>query len=177
MLRFCCRAPRFRGARSGLASPPRNVLAGKPNPVFNPPSPMDSIFLRVDERESPIKVGIPLPSNSVPVLGLAIRIWRDREDRQERPLCAHFPALSITDGNHNVPEHIALFVHAPAVLSVSGRNSLLNWMISVLPSMGDTFADMSSFGLVGFGLSRSATVCGRPSADRCVWPTSRMNLL
>lgn len=61
--------------------------------------------------------------------------------------------------------------------SVSGRNSLLNWMISVLPSMGDTFADMSSFGLVGFGLSRSATVCGRPPADRCVWPTSRMNLL
>ena len=84
--------------------------------------------------------------------------------------CAHFPVLSIPDGNNNVPEHIALFqmFTLPGALSVSDQNLPLNCMISALLSMGDAFVDMSSFGLVGFGPSRSATVCGGPSVDRRV---------
>ena len=56
--------------------------------------------------------GDTLPSNFVLVLGLAACIGGDRKGRRNDHFCAHFPVLSIPDGNHNVPEHIPLFVHA-----------------------------------------------------------------
>jgi hypothetical protein len=74
------------------------------------------IVLAVDEREFPIKEGAVNPAQQ-PYPYLAHWHWDFRPALRGVAkvdlidhFCAHF-LLSIEDGDHNVPEHLALFVH------------------------------------------------------------------
>jgi len=107
--------PRIRSPPRFLSSSPRSVFASELN-TYHSLGSLHLLILLTGRRAGVPQVPWPQP-RAVPYPYLAHWHWHlrpalagvEKADLNDR-FCAHF-LLSIEDGNHDVPGHLALFVH------------------------------------------------------------------